>query len=734
MFPVEGTNILDLEVLPQTTSTNSLQNELSSAESKKSNLGSTKADQGIVPPAQTIDLKSAQHGQSGAHPMPTSQPHAKPFVDPAIVSFGKPSENFRHGIQEIMPGMPALPLPQEMLVEVSERIPAFAMPKIPSKPLTPPGLPQPSSSLEPVVVKRTESIASATLSGPFNDLSLNGQIEEAGVSDVAIIEGLKGGKENVVPRQELSQPQETASKQIGKRSRRGGKGKGSRDTARKIIDSQQPEDINRSTAVYLKHKDDAKAKGWRQTPLTEETGPAATPPRGAGGHLLPPEASSRRRRTRRERDMANEERNGWATEEATDIQDMGDFDFEGNLSKFNKREIFDQIRHDDTTADEERLVHYNRVPARLGTNGGKNLHYTENVLDSPRPNGHREWSSESGETEDSLHGKIDSGRSSKRNASRAATRNPPSRKESTIVADKEPGIEPLSKSRVSSFTHTGSPKPKQNASTSPHTSSFTSSKPSFRIVPSNKLCPCVSPLQMLELEQLAVSELGLTEEMMTENVARSVAEVTFRKIQDLERRSGKSNHRSPPLVTVLAGNHKSGARAIAGGRHLQNHGVKVITCVLGLEREDDLLESVRRQTNVYRKCGGVLTKPNELLDAMKESRIQPLLVVDALLGMHMSFHELRKNDQAVSFEFIRWINRNGLDVLSIDVPSGLDASSGEALLFSALIVALLTCLLTPNPRRANHRRQQTPHLLLFHRPLPRRSQNRPPHLGQKFVK
>jgi len=41
-------------------------------------------------------------------------------------------------------------------------------------------------------------------------------------------------------------------------------------------------------------------------------------------------------------------RTGLATEDATDIQDMGDFDFESNLSKFDKRKVFDQIRNEDT--------------------------------------------------------------------------------------------------------------------------------------------------------------------------------------------------------------------------------------------------------------------------------------------------------------------------------------------------------------------------------------------------
>jgi len=34
-----------------------------------------------------------------------------------------------------------------------------------------------------------------------------------------------------------------------------------------------------------------------------------------------------------------------------DIQELPDFDFAENLSKFDKRSVFDQIRNEDTTAD-----------------------------------------------------------------------------------------------------------------------------------------------------------------------------------------------------------------------------------------------------------------------------------------------------------------------------------------------------------------------------------------------
>ena len=50
--------------------------------------------------------------------------------------------------------------------------------------------------------------------------------------------------------------------------------------------------------------------------------------------------------------------------------------------------------------------------------------------------------------------------------------------------------------------------------------------------------------------------------------------------------------------------------------------------------------------------------------------------MDALLGVHVGFDELRTDDAAVAYEMMGWTARSGGVVVSIDVPSGISASSG----------------------------------------------------------
>ena len=389
-------------------------------------------------------------------------------------------------------------------------------------------------------------------------------------------------------------------------------------TAPGIIDMK---DVNHEPLKGQKKA--AKSKGWRQTPLIEE---------------VPRQPKRKAQRGRK----AAENVNGWATEDATDIQDLGDFDFESNLSKFDKRQVFNDIRQSDTTADADRLVSFNRV-ARPGTNGGRNLHFTENVLDTPEKEKER-WKSEAGETDDDLvkaEGHYSSGRGSKRATSRRPLQ---SRKGSLLPAH---------------INRTESPRPMARMQTSsPLNGSLSGNLAPFKL-PNNKPCHSISPLQMLELEQLCTSELGITEDMLSENAARSIAEAILKL----------PNARN---VVFLVGNHKSGARAIAAARHLRSRRFRVTVIVLGGEREEMLLEVMKKQLGIYKKGQGYVERWDEY---QAKASPAPDVVVDVLLGVHVTFEELRTDDQATVLEMIRWTNRNSR-ILSIDVPSGLSATSG----------------------------------------------------------
>ncbi|KAL3423209.1 DFDF domain-containing protein [Phlyctema vagabunda] len=385
-------------------------------------------------------------------------------------------------------------------------------------------------------------------------------------------------------------------------------------------------------------KETTKSKGWRQTPLLEPN------------PSFQPFSTLKRQKGK---SMGRNEENGWATEDATDVQDMGDFDFAGSLAKFDKQTVFDQLQAEDGIAEEDRLVSHNRLPKfKPGTSRGKNLHHTENVLDTPNGISKKEaWESEDETEEDAIQRDTGSGRQSRRAESRLATsRKPVSRKSSSAK---------------------GSINPSRPVALTAH-----SSKPSFFLVPSDRKCEPISALQMLNLENIADNELGLSEDMMTENAGRGISEVTLSALHPGGRGLVQKSSTTPTVV-VLAGNNKSGLRAVAAGRHLRNHGLNVIICVLGLERETELLVGLRRQLRVFRGFGGKLVTKNELLELVKALPLPVDLIIDGLLGLTMPFEELRIGDQATAYELIEWANRSTASVLAIDIPTGIDPTSGK---------------------------------------------------------
>lgn len=455
-------------------------------------------------------------------------------------------------------------------------------------------------------------IGDGAVPSPLSPFEKRGVAKQSSVSSIGTTQLRKGRRDSEAtailtePFDAMALKDEVEARKVNKKHK-----KSDSKTGPGIIDIK---DINGP----LKPQKKSKGKGWRNTPLTEEI-------------------SKAKRQKGRKEDV-----NGWATEDATDIQDLGDFDFASNLSKFNKRQVFDDIRRDDTTADDERLVSFNRR-AKPGTNGGRNLHFTENVLDVPEVNDR--WKSEAGETEDERR---DDPYSSGRGSKRAGSRRPMQSRKGSVLP--------------THIDRNDSPRPLQRVATSPLNGSTSGIRASFRLR-NNKPCHCVSPLQMLEVEQLCTSEFGLTEDMLSENAGRSIAEAVLKVEAEVKN------------VVILAGNHKSGARAVAAARHIRNRRLRVTVVLLGGERDEMMLEVVRKQISIYRKGQGYVDRWDEFQSKLSNGAPQPDVIVDALLGVHVTFDELRTDDQATAFEMIRWASRLPR-VLSIDVPSGLSATSG----------------------------------------------------------
>ncbi len=167
--------------------------------------------------------------------------------------------------------------------------------------------------------------------------------------------------------------------------------------------------------------------------------------------------------------------------------------------------------------------------------------------------------------------------------------------------------------------------------------------------------PAVTGEQMREVDRVAVEEFGLGVLQMMENAGRSLARTAMDML------GGAAGE-----VTIMAGPGGNGGGGICCARHLHNRGIKVN---LLLNRDPEQLRGpARSQYRVLERSGLVAANPFSAEGLVGGSD----LVVDALLG-----YSLRGAPRGRIAELIAISNQIPTRVLALDLPSGLDASTGN---------------------------------------------------------
>jgi NAD(P)H-hydrate epimerase len=170
------------------------------------------------------------------------------------------------------------------------------------------------------------------------------------------------------------------------------------------------------------------------------------------------------------------------------------------------------------------------------------------------------------------------------------------------------------------------------------------------------IVPAVTAEQMREVDRIAVEAFGLGILQMMENAGRNLAENV---LDMLGRASG--------AVTILAGAGGNGGGGLCCGRHLHNHGVQV-WMVLDTE-PDQLGPAAANQLHILRRASVSPMPMHEAQETIRRADI----VVDALIG-----YGLQGSPTGRTAELIEWCNELAKRVLALDVPSGLNATTGEA--------------------------------------------------------
>ena len=167
--------------------------------------------------------------------------------------------------------------------------------------------------------------------------------------------------------------------------------------------------------------------------------------------------------------------------------------------------------------------------------------------------------------------------------------------------------------------------------------------------------PSVTGEQMREVDRIAVEELGLGILQMMENAGRNLAGNVLELLGDA---AGE--------VTILAGSGGNGGGGLCSARHLHNHGLYV--SVFLSKEPSELRWPAAHQLRTLLAAGVALGRPAEARQAV----IGADVTVDALIG-----YSLRGSPRGRVADLIELCNQESGLTLSLDLPSGLDATTGE---------------------------------------------------------
>jgi NAD(P)H-hydrate epimerase len=166
--------------------------------------------------------------------------------------------------------------------------------------------------------------------------------------------------------------------------------------------------------------------------------------------------------------------------------------------------------------------------------------------------------------------------------------------------------------------------------------------------------PGLASSQMVEVDRIMMVELEVPVDLMMEHAGNNLARlcVTLSPTRD-------------GVFRVIAGSGNNGGGGIVAARRLKSWGHDVI---IYLPRGKENLRSVPLEQLKRAKGGGVKIV-NGLPEASTE---QPCLVVDAYLGY--GYHKKEDSVSETVFSYLRSESK----VVSLDVPSGLDSTTGES--------------------------------------------------------
>ncbi len=164
----------------------------------------------------------------------------------------------------------------------------------------------------------------------------------------------------------------------------------------------------------------------------------------------------------------------------------------------------------------------------------------------------------------------------------------------------------------------------------------------------------ISTEQMIEVDRIAMEETGPNLFQMMENAGRNLA---------LSAMDMLGNKWQDANIVVLSGTGGNGGGGICAARHLANRNVNITLCITD-RKKLAVVSSLQRK--IYQSAFGKEIEVENL------HKLKPDLIIDAIIG-----YSLKSAPRGKVLKMINWANQQKAKILSLDVPSGVDSTTGK---------------------------------------------------------
>ncbi|MGA6993372.1 MAG: NAD(P)H-hydrate epimerase [Candidatus Deferrimicrobiaceae bacterium] len=204
--------------------------------------------------------------------------------------------------------------------------------------------------------------------------------------------------------------------------------------------------------------------------------------------------------------------------------------------------------------------------------------------------------------------------------------------------------------------------------------------------------PYLSVRQMIEVDRAMVENFRIDLVRMMENAGRALAHLARARFLGGDPRGKK--------VVILAGAGGNGGGALVCARRMHAWGADIAVFLTRPPGEFTLIPA--KQLEILRHIGVPFAE-----GLPPPGTPHPNLLVDGLIG-----YNLKGSPRGAAAELIRWANTQSVPVLALDVPSGVDAETGETRGPSIQASATLTLALPKKGLRAPGAEQHVGELYL----------------------